>query len=80
MSGKQLSPEMVVELKAAFTVFDTNGDGFITREELLTMFNGLALEVDPGFQLVVDEMIKVADVNGDGKIDFNEFIAMAGAN
>ena len=61
-------------------IFDTNGDGFITREELLTMFNGLALEVDPGFQLVVDEMIKVADVNGDGKIDFNEFLAMASAN
>ena len=53
---------------------DTNGDGFVTKDELKAMLSGLGEPVDDS---VVDEMVAVADTNGDGKVDFNEFVAAA---
>ena len=69
-----LSAEQVLELKAAFQQMDTNGDGFVTKDELKAMLSGLGEPVDDS---VVDEMVAVADTNGDGKVDFNEFVAAA---
>ena len=53
---------------------DENGDGFITKDELKKMLSSLGEPVEDS---VVNEMIAVADTNGDGKIDFNEFVAAA---
>ena len=53
---------------------DTNGDGFVTKDELKQMLGSLGEPVDDS---VVDEMIAVADTNGDGKVDFNEFVQAA---
>jgi Ca2+-binding EF-hand superfamily protein len=50
---------------------DTNGDGQITKEELKACLLKLGESVDDA---VIDEMIKFADLNGDGKIDFDEFV------
>ena len=69
-----LSPDQVEELKAAFSQMDANGDGFVTKDELKTMLAGLGESVD---EAVVDEMIAIADTNGDGKVDFAEFCAAA---
>ena len=69
-----LSAEQVLELKAAFQQMDTNGDGFVTKDELKAMLSGLGEPVDDS---VVDEMVAVADTNGDGKVDFNEFVTAA---
>ena len=69
-----LSAEQILELKAAFQQMDTNGDGFVTKDELKAMLSGLGEPVDDS---VVDEMVAVADTNGDGKVDFNEFVAAA---
>ena len=53
---------------------DSNGDGFVTKDELKTMLSSLGDAVEDS---VVDEMMAVADLNGDGKVDFNEFVAAA---
>ena len=53
---------------------DTNGDGQVTKEELKALLSTLGESVDDA---VIDEMIKIADVNGDGKVDFNEFVKAA---
>ena len=67
-----LSAEQIEELKAAFQQMDANGDGFVTKDELKTMLSSLGEPVEDS---VVDEMMAVADINGDGKVDFNEFVA-----
>ena len=69
-----LTAEQVEELKAAFQAMDSNGDGFVTKDELKSMLSGLGEPVDDS---VINEMINVADTNGDGKVDFNEFVAAA---
>ena len=70
----KLSEEQVAELKLAFAAMDTNGDGQVTKEELKALLSQLGEAVDDA---VIDEMIKIADVNGDGKVDFNEFVKAA---
>ena len=53
---------------------DANKDGVVTKEELTTLLKGLGEAVTDD---VVDEMIKIADENGDGKIQFEEFVKAA---
>ena len=53
---------------------DSNGDGFVSKDELKSMLSSLGEPVDDA---VINEMIAVADTNGDGKVDFNEFVAAA---
>ena len=73
MSSK-LSADQVAELKKAFEVMDANKDGVVTRDELKTLLKGLGESVTDE---VVDEMIKIADENNDGKIQFEEFVKAA---
>ena len=61
----KLSADQLAELRKAFDVMDANKDGVVTKEELKTLLKGLGEDVTDD---VVDEMIKVADTNGDGKI------------
>jgi Ca2+-binding EF-hand superfamily protein len=70
----KLSEAQVAELKQAFAALDTNNDGQVTKEELKSLLSQLGESVDDA---VIDEMIKIADVNGDGKVDFNEFVKAA---
>ena len=53
---------------------DANGDGVVTKEELKNLLKGLGEDVTDD---IVDEMIKIADENGDGKIQFEEFVSAA---
>ena len=63
----KLSEKQVQELKTALT----DGDVQVSRLELKTLHSKLDESVDDE---LIDEMIKIADLNGDGKIDFNEFV------
>merc|ERR1712212_1297136 len=54
----------------AFKVFDRDGDGLITAEELRLTMNNLG---EPLTEAEVKAMISEADTDGDGKINFEEF-------
>ena len=69
-----LNNEQAAELKKAFEVMDTNKDGVVTKDELTTLLKNLGENVSDD---VIDEMIKIADENGDGKIQFEEFVKAA---
>ena len=70
----KLTAEQSAELKKAFQVMDANKDGVVTKEELSQLLKGLGEDVTDE---VVEEMIKIADDNGDGKIQFEEFVKAA---
>ena len=70
----KLTEQQVAELKESFASMDTNGDGNITKEELKVLLSKYGEANDDA---AIDELIKIADVNDDGKVNFNEFIKAA---
>jgi calmodulin len=68
MIRNQGDPEQ--EIREAFKALDVNQDGFISRSELTTGLAKLGMILTEG---EVDEMIRQADVDGDGQINYQEF-------
>ncbi|CAD5193456.1 calcium-dependent protein kinase 24 [Musa acuminata AAA Group] len=58
-------------LMSAFSFFDKDGSGYITIDELSQACREFGLD-----EVHLDEMIKEADQDNDGQIDYNEFTAM----
>ncbi|KAK2950231.1 putative Calmodulin [Blattamonas nauphoetae] len=73
MSRKMKETDTDEEIRLAFNVFDKDGNGFITREELRSVMTNLGEKLSPQ---EVDEMIKEADLDGDGQVNFEEFVLM----
>uniref|UniRef100_A0A674A4P1 Calmodulin n=1 Tax=Salmo trutta TaxID=8032 RepID=A0A674A4P1_SALTR len=83
----QLTEEQIAEFKEAFSLFDKDGDGTITTKELGTVMRSLGQnpteaelqdminEVDADDE-EVDEMIREADIDGDGQVNYEEFVQM----
>ena len=69
-----LSNEQMAELRKAFDVMDENKDGQVTKDELKKLLLGLGEEVTDE---IVNEMISIADTDGDGKVNFEEFCKAA---
>ena len=69
-----LSAEQIEELKKAFAVLDENKDGVISKDELAKLLGGLGEDVTDD---VVTEMMNLADTDGDGKVNFDEFCKAA---
>eukprot|EP00900_Chrysochromulina_parva_P017444 jgi/Chrpa1/25700/Chrysochromulina_OHIO_Genome00007725-RA len=64
-------PELTSEtLKAAFSVFDTSGDGFINAVEMQRIMLNVG---EPVTLEDVEQVIRKVDKNGDGGIDYVEF-------
>ncbi len=66
------------KLRFAFKVYDIDRDGYISNGELfivLKMMVGNNLK-DQQLQQIVDKTIMEADLDGDGKISFEEFTKM----
>mmetsp|Transcript_53342 Transcript_53342/g.129687 ORF Transcript_53342/g.129687 Transcript_53342/m.129687 type:complete len:127 (+) Transcript_53342:770-1150(+) len=61
------------EMLEAFQVFDTDGNGSITADELKSIFNNLGEKLTDE---EIDDMIKEADIDGDGEINYEEFVRM----
>lgn len=58
-------------LFAAFSYFDKDGSGYITQDELQQACEEFGIE-----DTRLEEMIKEADQDNDGRIDYNEFVTM----
>lgn len=61
------------ELLEAFKVFDRDGNGYITSHELRHIMTNLGEDLTPE---EVEEMVKEADLDNDGQIDYDEFVKM----
>jgi len=59
----------------AFRMFDRDGNGKISVGELAKVFQDDSVQRNFGPDKITD-MIKEFDINGDGEIDFDEFMAM----
>ncbi|XP_066316287.1 calmodulin-like protein 4 [Miscanthus floridulus] len=68
-----LTDEQRLAFQEAFSLFDKNGDGCITMEELAAVTRSLGL--DPSDQELNDMMSEV-DTDGNGIIDFQEFLSL----
>merc|ERR1712139_680142 len=60
---------------SAFRVFDRNGDGKISQDELKQVLGDGSVENVVGAEAVA-KLLKDVDANGDGVVDFQEFMQM----
>lgn len=72
-SHPKLSPEQIEEFKEAFSLFDKNGDGYISSKELGIVMRSLGQNPTEAELL---DMINEVDYDGNGTIDFGEFLFM----
>ncbi|XP_055634229.1 calmodulin isoform X2 [Toxorhynchites rutilus septentrionalis] len=63
------------ELRDAFRVFDKHNRGYITASDLRAVLQCLGEDLD---EEEIEDMIKEVDVDGDGRIDFYEFVHALG--
>lgn len=61
------------EMREAFKVFDKDGNGLISAEELSQVMTELGEDLT---DKEIDEMMNEADIDGDGYIDYEEFVQM----
>ena len=61
------------EMMEAFKVFDSDGNGMITADELRQIMANLGEKLT---EEEVEEMVKEADIDGDGQINYEEFVRM----
>ncbi|RIB30273.1 calmodulin 1 [Gigaspora rosea] len=69
----QSSNESTEDLREAFKVYDKDGNGYISAAELKSTMHSLGLKLNDE---EVEAMISQADINKDGRIDYEEFIKM----
>ena len=70
LKSKDHDPED--EIKAVFDIFDVNKDGAISHQELR---DGMAKFGEHLTDKEVEQLIKDVDLDGNGELDFKEFLA-----
>ena len=60
-------------LRKSFDAFDLDGDGFLTAPEFQRLAEAQGEDVGPE---QAENMVKLADTDGDGKVSFDEFYAV----
>uniref|UniRef100_A0A182IMM0 EF-hand domain-containing protein n=1 Tax=Anopheles atroparvus TaxID=41427 RepID=A0A182IMM0_ANOAO len=73
MKRKSREPVNEKELYEAFKVFDKNGDGFLSVEELSDVMQNFGERLTPQ---ELQDLLAEADIDGDGKINYEEFVYM----
>ncbi|XP_070537501.1 uncharacterized protein [Ptychodera flava] len=71
--GEELTSEQLAEFKEAFSMFDKNDDGRIESSELGIVMRSLGLNPSDA---ELQDMITEIDSDGNGTVEFPEFIAM----
>ena len=65
--------DQTAEIREAFRIFDRDGNGFIDSKELKHIVTQMGQVLT---NAEADEFMLEADLNGDGKLDFDEFMQM----
>jgi len=73
MARKMKDTDTEEELVEAFKVFDKNGSGFINAAELRHVMTNLGEKLSDE---ELDEMVREADVDGVGQVNYEEFVKM----
>ena len=71
----KLTEENIAEFKEAFSLFDKDGDGLISREELRAVFHGGLCHspTQEDEQAIWDQIMQEVDKNQDNAISSSEF-------
>jgi len=73
MARKMKDTDSEEELREAFKVFDKDQNGFISAAELRHVMTNLGEKLTDE---EVEEMIREADIDGDGQVNYEEFVRM----
>lgn len=68
---QNLSEKQLQQYKEVFAIFDKDGDGEITAKELGTVMRALGQAPS---EAILEEMVKGVDTDGNGVIDWQEFL------
>ncbi|XP_049314900.1 calcium-binding protein E63-1 isoform X1 [Bactrocera neohumeralis] len=69
-SKPEENDDVTEDLIAAFRVFDRDGNGFITRDELQTAMEMIG---EPLSETQLTQLLAIADLDQDGRINYEEF-------
>lgn len=73
VSRKMKETDSEEEIIEAFKVFDKSGSGFISAAELRHVMTNLGEKLTDD---EIDEMVREADMDGDGKLNYDDFVSM----
>jgi hypothetical protein len=73
MARKMKDTDNEEEIREAFCMFDKDGNGYISAADLHHVMTNLGEKLTDE---EVDEMIKEADSDGDGQVNYKEFVQM----
>nr|POE67941.1 calmodulin-like protein 8 [Quercus suber] len=73
MAKKMKETDAEEELKEAFKVFDKDQNGYISATELRHVMINLGEKLTDE---EVEQMIREADLDGDGQVNYEEFVKM----
>ncbi|CDQ61254.1 unnamed protein product [Oncorhynchus mykiss] len=65
----------LTEIREAFKVFDRDGNGFISKQELGMAMRSLGYMPN---EVELEVIIQRLDMDGDGQVDFEEFVTLLG--
>lgn len=73
MNNKDIDSIKEREIINAFRIFDIDGNGLISKENLTNMISKLGGDLNEN---EIKDMINQADIDGDGFINYEEFVRM----
>ena len=76
IANLQTKTQDLNDVRALFLKLDTNGDGHLSMDELRAGYAELSTIFQASTEDIIN-MLKAADNNGDGQIDYTEFVAAA---